>query len=63
MSGGKGSKILNKSVLNKVMEGEKITNEWRKCVLAPIFKNKGDIQSCNNCRGIELISHNMSNQW
>ncbi|KAK3538588.1 hypothetical protein QTP86_006676 [Hemibagrus guttatus] len=33
--------------------------EWRRSVLVPIFKNKGDVQSCSNYRGIRLMSHTM----
>ncbi|KAK3550755.1 hypothetical protein QTP70_004596 [Hemibagrus guttatus] len=33
--------------------------EWRRSVLVPIFKNKGDVQSCSNYRGIKLMSHTM----
>jgi hypothetical protein len=32
-------------------------DEWRKSILAPIFKNKGEIQSCTNYKGIKLMSH------
>ncbi|KAK3549439.1 hypothetical protein QTP86_001440 [Hemibagrus guttatus] len=33
--------------------------EWRRSVLVPIFKNKGDVQICSNYRGIKLMSHTM----
>ena len=31
--------------------------EWRRSVLIPMFKNKGDAQCCGNYRGIKLMSH------
>ena len=34
-------------------------DEWRRSILVPIYKNKGDIQSCTNYRGIKLMSHTM----
>ena len=34
-------------------------DEWRRSILVPIYKNKGDIESCNNYRGIKLMSHTM----
>jgi hypothetical protein len=34
-------------------------DEWRWCILVPIFKNKGDVQSCTNYRGIKLMSDTM----
>jgi hypothetical protein len=33
--------------------------EWRRSILVPIYKNKGDIQSYTNYRGIKLMSHTM----
>ena len=36
-----------------------MAEEWRKSILVPIYKNKGDIQSCTNYRGIKLMSHTM----
>jgi len=48
-----------KQELNKIMEEEKIPDEWRKSTLIPIFKNKGDIMECGNYRGIKLMSHSM----
>ena len=33
--------------------------EWRFSTVIPLYKNKGDIQDCNNYRGIKLLSHTM----
>ena len=33
--------------------------EWRRSVLIPIYKNKGNAQCCGNYRGIKLMSHTM----
>ena len=38
--------------------GERMPEEWRRSVLIPIYKNKGDAQCCGN-RGIKLMSHTM----
>ena len=46
-------------LFNKILEDERIPDEWKRSVLVPIFKNKGDVQSCSNYRGIKLISHTM----
>ncbi|KAK3536514.1 hypothetical protein QTP86_013837 [Hemibagrus guttatus] len=47
------------SLFNKVLESGKMPEEWRRSVLVPIFKNKGDVQSCSNYRVIKLMSHTM----
>ncbi|KAK3532715.1 hypothetical protein QTP86_028084, partial [Hemibagrus guttatus] len=44
---------------NIPVESERMPEEWRRSVLVPIFKNKGDVQSCSNYRGIKLRSHTM----
>ena len=51
-------KFLTK-LYNRTMESERMPEEWRDSVLIPIFKNKGDVHSCSNYRGIKLISHTM----
>ncbi|KAK3515912.1 hypothetical protein QTP86_004938, partial [Hemibagrus guttatus] len=47
------------SLFTRVLESERMPEEWRRSVLVPIFKNKGDVQSCSNYRGIKLMSHTM----
>ena len=44
---------------NKIILTKKMTDEWRKSILVPIYKNKGDIQSCTNYRGIKHMCHTM----
>ncbi|KAK3551351.1 hypothetical protein QTP70_015027 [Hemibagrus guttatus] len=46
-------------LFNRILESERMPEEWRRSVLVPIFKNKGDVQSCSNYRGIKLMSHTM----
>lgn len=31
---------------NKILEGERMPEEWRRSVLVPTFKNNRDVQSC-----------------
>ena len=46
-------------LFNSIFRSNKMPDEWRRSILVPIFKNKGDIQSCTNYRGIKLMSHTM----
>ncbi|KAK3523074.1 hypothetical protein QTP86_012651 [Hemibagrus guttatus] len=50
------------NLFNRVLESERMPEEWRRSVLVPIFKNKGDVQSCSNYRGIKLMSHTMKKE-
>jgi len=56
--GTKGLVYLTK-MFRKIMEEEQIPDDWRKSILIPIYKNKGDILNCGNYRGIKLMSHTM----
>jgi hypothetical protein len=42
-----------------IFRSNKMPDEWRRSILVSIFKNKGDIQSCTNYKGINLMSHIM----
>ena len=46
-------------LFNIILRSNKMHDEWRRSILVPIFKNKGDVQSCTNYRGIKLMSHTM----
>ena len=46
-------------LFNRLLMGERMPEEWRRSVLIPIYKNKGDAQCCGNYRGIKLMSHTM----
>ena len=44
---------------NRLLREEKMPDEWRRSVLVPLYKGKGDIKECENYRGIKLMSHTM----
>ena len=44
-------------LMNRLLKGERMPDEWRKCVVTPIYKDKGDSKECGNYRGIKLMSH------
>ena len=46
-------------LMQKILNQEKMPEEWRGSIIIPIYKGKGDIQECGNYRGIKLISHTM----
>ena len=46
-------------LFNLIFRAKKMPEEWGRSILVPIFKNKGDVQSCTNYRGIKLMSHTM----
>ncbi len=46
-------------LFNLIFRANKMPGEWRRSILVPIFKNKGDVQSCTNYHGIKLMSHTM----
>ena len=54
--GKMGIKFLTR-LFKRLLMGEQMPEEWRRSVLIPIYKNKGDAQCCGNYRGIKLLSH------
>ena len=46
-------------LFNYILQKEEMPKEWRRSVLVPIYKNKGDIMECGSFRGIKLMSHTM----
>jgi hypothetical protein len=58
MSGDEGCNFLVR-LFNRILEEERMPEERTKSTLVPIYKNKGDVQSCSNYRGIKLMSHAM----
>jgi hypothetical protein len=56
--GEEGITILCK-FMNRILVKEIIPDRWRDSILIPIFKEKGDVQGCENYRGIKLMSHTL----
>ncbi|GJR60370.1 retrovirus-related pol polyprotein LINE-1 [Tanacetum coccineum] len=56
--GGEGVRWLT-ILFNKTFLRAKMPEEWRLSEVIPIYKNKGDTQTCSNYMGIKLLSHTM----
>ena len=52
---GEGIKWLHR-ILQVTWKEKLIPHDWRKSILVPIFKNKGNIHECCNYRSIELLA-------
>jgi len=46
-------------LFNIIFRTVEMPSEWRFSTIILLYKNKGDIQDCNNYRGIKLLIHNM----
>ena len=44
---------------NRLLQGEKMPDKWRRDVLVSLYKGKEDIKECGNYRGIKLMIHSM----
>ena len=45
---GEKSVLWLTKLFNEILRSKKMPEDWRKSTLVPIYKNKGDIQSCEN---------------
>ena len=46
-------------LFNKLLVGEWMPKEWRRCVLISIYNTKENAQYCGSYREIKLMSHTM----
>ena len=44
---------------NRLLQGEKMPDEWKRSKLVPLYKSKADIKEYGNFQGIKLMSHTM----
>ncbi|VFQ60848.1 unnamed protein product [Cuscuta campestris] len=56
---GRSGLVWLTKLLNVIFKTTKMPDKWRESVLIPLYKGKGDIQSCENYKGIKLLSHTM----
>ncbi len=43
-------------ICNLAWEQSKVLEDWRKAIIVPLYNGKGNIEECNNYRGISLLS-------
>ena len=51
--GNKGVEFLV-NFFNRLLQREKMPDEWRRSVLVPLYKGKGDIKECGNYQGDQV---------
>ena len=44
----------------RLLDGKGMPDEWQTSELVPIFKENGDVRSCNTYRGLKLLEHTMN---
>ena len=52
-----GGAEVNKELtrlFNKIMEEQRVSEDWKKAIIVPLFKNKGSKLDCGKYRGIAL---------
>ncbi|XP_070020613.1 uncharacterized protein [Nicotiana sylvestris] len=59
VAGAMSKKSRGKATRPNKIPAKRMSEEWRWSTMVPLYKNKGDIQICNNYRGIKLLSHTM----
>ena len=55
----KGGDLLHReltTVFKNVWTSEEIPSDWKRSIIVPIYKGKGDPKDCGNYRGISLLS-------
>ena len=57
-AGGTGVKWVT-DLCNAIVSEGKIPEDWRKSLLIPVYKGKGDVLECGSYRGIKLLDHVM----
>ena len=57
-SGGFGTKWMTDLITSIVKDGC-ILNDWRKSILVPVYKGKGDSLVCRSYRAIKLLEQPM----
>ena len=46
-------------LINNIVKEGCIPNDWRKSILVPVYKGKGDPLMCGSYRAIKLLEHPM----
>ena len=44
---------------NSVIRERKIPEDWRRSILVPVYKRKGEQLECGSCRAIKVLEHGM----